>query len=220
MKIRKEVNSLIICFLCWMAVSSEQGEKGGRKIERMNIGTLRTVSKYGPVSQSLWAVNTRRFVFPFPSFHWMNYAGHISSLCTRFHLQNGNDISSLLCKVFWDLLVKKNQKNKPKPKHTELVSSLEFHESTACKLCAGIILNTHLICSHIEYVGSHIEPTLCSWLWHHYSTWSKWSKIISRVFVWCFWFFSPTDLKILHRGNSWRCSHCRLLSRLLSPLNT
>lgn len=128
----------------------------------------------------------------------MNYTGQIPSLCTRFHLQNGNNISSHLCKVFWDLLVKKKT---PRPKQTELVSSLEFHESTACKLCASISLNT-----------------LCSWLWHHYSTWSKWSKIISSFLCNTSDFFHQEISK--YRRNSWCCSHCRLLSRLPSPLST
>lgn len=115
------------------------------------------------VSQPLWAGKASRTPFPFQSFHWVNYTGHIPSLCTRLYLQNGNNISSLFCKVFWDLLMEKKTQTKKNPPHTKLLSSFEFHENSACKLCSSVILGTP-----------------CSWLQYYYSTWSRWTQIITR----------------------------------------
>lgn len=167
LKIRREKSSLFFFFFSTAEQLSPQSrEKTGEKNRKNEYKGNCKVSEYAPILQPLWVGKAKRMAFPFQSFHWVNYTGHISSLCMRFHLQNGNSINNLFCKVFQDLMMRKKKqkqtklkqkpqkqstptqkKHTPKPKKQQknpykLSSSCEFHENSACKLCVSVILNT------------------------------------------------------------------------------
>lgn len=153
-KIRKEGNSLIICFHCWMAVSSEQGEKGGRKIERMN--PRETVhSEWICITASVsWEGQQDSIPFPVLPLGELYRTHPLFAPDCTCKMEITSEVSSVKCfEIYWK---KKKIQNKKPTTHTKWLSSFEFHENSACKLCGSVILGTP-----------------CSWLQYYYSTWSR-----------------------------------------------
>lgn len=104
-----------------------------------------------------------------PSTEWI--IQDISPICAPDSTcQMGVTSAVSSVKAFWDLQWKK--KKTKKTNHKKLVSSFEFHENGACKLCVSVILNA-----------------LGSWLQYYYSTWARWTKTATILFCTTFLVF-------------------------------